>query len=76
MPLKLIAPIEKDFVLERTDLAYDNEGGPKVQRCTSHHRQHGSPAAERRSPLGTRNARNRSTDLGIMGDNHLDARES
>jgi hypothetical protein len=28
MPLKLIAPIEKDFVLERTDLAYDNEGGP------------------------------------------------
>jgi len=28
MPVKLIAPIEKDFVLERTDLAYENEGDP------------------------------------------------
>jgi len=28
MPVKLTAPLEKDFPLERTDLAYDNEGEP------------------------------------------------
>lgn len=28
MPLKISLPIEKDFILERSDLAYDNDGEP------------------------------------------------
>jgi hypothetical protein len=28
MPLKLSTPVEKDFVLERSDLAYGNDGEP------------------------------------------------
>lgn len=28
MPIQLVAPVEKDFVLERTDLAYECEGEP------------------------------------------------